>query len=216
MGNAAATPATSTIKLLISKDAQVVLYAEAGKEVIDFLLGLLAMPAAAMIKHTTTSNDKDSPLGALAILYDSVERMEPEFMHSPEARDALLNPSPAHPALAAGAAGWFPFLIQPLAPPPPAVKVYECSQGGHNDCYNYVAAVENTPCRKCSGKMNSPKELHVSSGGGHGEALEAIGLGQAPAAAVADTGFVQGVATSSIIDSMISLRAIISIDRGKQ
>lgn len=55
--SATAPSATRTIKLLIAKDANVVLYAEAGKEVIDFLLGLLAMPAAAMIKLTSKEKD---------------------------------------------------------------------------------------------------------------------------------------------------------------
>ncbi|OEL12731.1 hypothetical protein BAE44_0026250 [Dichanthelium oligosanthes] len=127
MGNAAAMPAfpaapsaTPTIKLLIAKDAGVVLLAEAGKDVVDFLLGLLAMPLAAVIK--LSGKEKDSPLGALATLYASVERMDAGYMQSPETRDALLNPAPAHPALVA-AAGGFPSLVQPAGPPPPAPVV---------------------------------------------------------------------------------------------
>jgi hypothetical protein len=93
---AAPSAATPTIKLLIAKDAGVVVLAEAGK---------------------LTAKEKDSPLGALANLHASVQRMDPGYMQSPETRDALLNPAPAHPALVA-AAGGFPSLVQPPAPPP--------------------------------------------------------------------------------------------------
>ncbi|KAJ1282551.1 hypothetical protein BS78_03G061100 [Paspalum vaginatum] len=120
MGNAAATPAaapsaTPTIKLLIAKEAQVVVLAEAGKDVVDFLLGLLAMPVGAVVK--LLGRDKDGALAALASLYGSVQRMDADYMQSPATRDALLNPAPAHPALVAAAEG-FPSLVQPAAPAP--------------------------------------------------------------------------------------------------
>ncbi|KAF8662959.1 hypothetical protein HU200_055545 [Digitaria exilis] len=188
MGNAAAMPASATIKLLIAKDTQVVLYAEAGKDVIDFLLSLLAMPAAAMIKHT--SKETNIPLGALAILYASVEQMGPKFMRSPVTREALLNPSPAHPAF-----------VQPAPPPPPpapAVKVYDCSRGGVNDCFECLAVVENTPCPNCRAPMNVPRELIGSS---DPPSAKAVGQGQS-LAAVPGVGFVQGVATYMVMDDL--------------
>lgn len=117
MGNAAATPAfaaptaTPTIKLLIAKEAQVVVLAEAGKDVVDFLLGLLAMPIGAVVK-LLGNKDRESALAGLASLYASVQQMDAGYMQSLETRDALLNPAPAHPALIA-AAGGFPSLVQP-------------------------------------------------------------------------------------------------------
>ena len=124
MGNAAASPAfaaptaTPTIKLLIAKEAQVVVLAEAGKDVVDFLLGLLAMPIGAVVK-LLGNKDRESALAGLASLYASVQQMDAGYMQSLETRDALLNPAPAHPALIA-AAGGFPSLVQPAAPPPPS------------------------------------------------------------------------------------------------
>ncbi|KXG31840.1 hypothetical protein SORBI_3003G066000 [Sorghum bicolor] len=117
MGNAAASPAfaaptaTLTIKLLIAKEAQVVVLAEAGKDVVDFLLGLLAMPIGAVVK-LLGNKDRESALAGLASLYASVQQMDAGYMQSLETRDALLNPAPAHPALIA-AAGGFPSLVQP-------------------------------------------------------------------------------------------------------
>ncbi|KAL6627421.1 hypothetical protein ACP70R_031147 [Stipagrostis hirtigluma subsp. patula] len=126
MGNAAATPAFAaapsaapTIKLLIAKEAQVVVLAEAGKDVVDFLLGLLALPVGAVVKLL---GKEETALAGLASLYASVRRMDAGYMQSQETRDALLNPAPAHPALVA-AAGGFPTLVQPTAPPPPPPPV---------------------------------------------------------------------------------------------
>ncbi|TVU21787.1 hypothetical protein EJB05_31549, partial [Eragrostis curvula] len=120
MGNCAATPslgaapsASPTIKLLIAKEAQVVVLAEAGKDVVDFLFGLLAMPVGAVVKLLA----KDNPLAGLASIYASVQRMDAGYMQSLGTRDALLNPAPAHPALV-DAAGGFPSLVQPAAAPP--------------------------------------------------------------------------------------------------
>ncbi|WVZ72336.1 hypothetical protein U9M48_020811 [Paspalum notatum var. saurae] len=112
------TVLTDVFLLLVAKEAQVVVLAEAGKDVVDFLLGLLAMPVGAVVK--LLGRDKDGALAALASLYGSVQRMDAEYMQSPATRDALLSPAPAHPALVA-AAGGFPSLVQPVpAPPGPA------------------------------------------------------------------------------------------------
>lgn len=124
MGNAAATPPaigaapskTPTIKLLIAKEAQVVVLAEAGKDVVDFLFGLLAMPVGAVVRLLA----KDNALAGLASIYASVQRLDAGYMQSPGTRDALLNPLPAHPALV-DAAGGFPSLVQPATAPPPSL-----------------------------------------------------------------------------------------------
>uniref|UniRef100_J3KWI3 DUF674 family protein n=1 Tax=Oryza brachyantha TaxID=4533 RepID=J3KWI3_ORYBR len=119
MGNAAGMPSspasadaaastTPTIKLLVAKEAQVVLFAEAGKDVVDFLVGLLAMPVGAVVKLLAGEN----ALAGVANVYASVRRMDAAYMQSAGARDALLNPAPAHPCLGATAGG-FPSLVPP-------------------------------------------------------------------------------------------------------
>jgi hypothetical protein len=49
------TAAVLTMKLLVDTKAQRVVYAEAGKEVIDFLFSLLALPLSAVTKLLATS-----------------------------------------------------------------------------------------------------------------------------------------------------------------
>ncbi|KAF8662958.1 hypothetical protein HU200_055544 [Digitaria exilis] len=197
MGNAAAMPpafatapsATPTIKLLIAKDANVVLYAEAGKDVIDFLLGLLAMPLAATCK--LTSKDKDSPLGPLANLYASVERMDPEYMQSLETREALLNPAPAHPALVA-AAGGFPSLVQPAPPPSSPAPAPAPSPAPR------VARRSLSPPRLSSLKL---PPFHVGNAYYHGGG-DAY-LAAAAQAAHERRGFVRGLVTYTVTDELV-------------
>ncbi|CAO2161110.1 unnamed protein product [Urochloa humidicola] len=110
-----ATP-TITIKLLIAKDAQVVVFAEAEKDAVDFLLGLLVMTPARMFS-LLGHKEKDVPLPALGNLYASVKQMGIDYMQSSATRDALLYPPAADDAIVATARG-YPSLVQP--PPPPA------------------------------------------------------------------------------------------------
>ncbi|CAO2180953.1 unnamed protein product [Urochloa humidicola] len=88
---ATATPSsgTSTMKLLVDKASQRVLFAEAGKDVVDFLFGLLTMPlctAASLLG----SEDAADALGSVANVYASVENMDAAYMQCQEARDALV------------------------------------------------------------------------------------------------------------------------------
>uniref|UniRef100_A0A0E0JE70 DUF674 domain-containing protein n=1 Tax=Oryza punctata TaxID=4537 RepID=A0A0E0JE70_ORYPU len=98
------------------------------------------MPVGAVVKLLAGEN----ALGGVANVYASVRRMDAAYMQSVEARDALLNPAPAHPCLAATAGG-FPSLVQPQRvqpyvappsplsaalpppPPPPGHPAYQCS-----------------------------------------------------------------------------------------
>lgn len=129
-------------------------------------------------------------VSCVANLYTSVESLDAAYVRSANAKNALLSP--------AGGGYESTTLLQlqsssPAAPTPvAAVEVYQCSVGGSDDCYNYVAMVKNTPCRLCRGPMNVSMELIGSSdlpaSGGHGEAAE-DGQGQAPAAVLAGMGF---------------------------
>ena len=90
MSDAAATPSsgTSTMKLLVDRASQRVLFAEAGKDVVDFIFGLLAMPlgaAASLLRAEGAAT-----LGSVANVYASVEKMDAAYLQGPEARDALL------------------------------------------------------------------------------------------------------------------------------
>ncbi|KAF7063199.1 hypothetical protein CFC21_069720 [Triticum aestivum] len=78
-------PSTPTLKLLIDKKANRVLYAEAGKDVVDFLFSLLAMPIGTVAKVLQTGSDG---IG-VANIYDSAQKMDTRYMHSKIVQDAL-------------------------------------------------------------------------------------------------------------------------------
>ncbi|WVZ72337.1 hypothetical protein U9M48_020812 [Paspalum notatum var. saurae] len=129
-GGAAASTPSSTMKLLIDTASEHVLFAEAGKDVVDFILGLLAMPLGA-VWHLLRDGDAADALGSIANIYASVEKMDPAHMQSAEARDALVvnDTSPASPSLrllpATTTAPAFAHMPPPACPwhPPPMAGI---------------------------------------------------------------------------------------------
>ncbi|OEL12730.1 hypothetical protein BAE44_0026249 [Dichanthelium oligosanthes] len=102
----AATPASSppTMKLLVDTGSQRVLSAEAGKDVVDYIFGLLAMPLGAAGKLLAGDG---GALVSIANVYASVQKMDAAYVQSEAARDALLlDPAAqaqAHPSPSAAA-----------------------------------------------------------------------------------------------------------------
>ncbi|KAF3336462.1 hypothetical protein FCM35_KLT19048 [Carex littledalei] len=78
-----------TLKLLIEKESQKVLFAEAGKDVVDFLFSLLAMPIGSVIKLIT----KESMTGCLGATYGSLEQLDDTYLLSSQTKSNLLNPT---------------------------------------------------------------------------------------------------------------------------
>ncbi|KAJ1282547.1 hypothetical protein BS78_03G060700 [Paspalum vaginatum] len=116
----AARPATVlTMKLLVDKKAQRVLYAEAGKDVVDFLFSLLALPLSAVTKlltatvasgpreylppalagavakaklPTTTAAAGATMVGLVGNLYRSVVELDAGHVCCRDAKNSLLEP----------------------------------------------------------------------------------------------------------------------------
>ncbi|XP_078182172.1 uncharacterized protein LOC144575800 [Carex rostrata] len=77
------------LKLLIEKESQKVLFAETGKDVVDFLFSLLAMPIGSVIKLIT----KESMTGCLGATYGSLEQLDNTYLLSTQTKSHLLNPT---------------------------------------------------------------------------------------------------------------------------
>ena len=97
MANAAATPssgstATTTMKLLVDTASQRVLFAEAGKDVVDFLFSVLAMPVGGVASLLRTEDEAAAAaaIGGVVNVYASAEKMDTAYMQGTEARDALV------------------------------------------------------------------------------------------------------------------------------
>nr|XP_025621639.1 uncharacterized protein LOC112713106 [Arachis hypogaea] len=76
------------MKLLIDTKCKRVLFAEASKEVVDFLFNLLQLPLGAVVKLLT----EKSMVGGIGNLYKSVEGLGDSFLQPNLSRDVLLNP----------------------------------------------------------------------------------------------------------------------------
>lgn len=61
-----------TMKLMIDTNSRRVMFAEAGKECIDFLFNILALPIGSVIRLLTTKG----MVGCLGNLYESLENFE--------------------------------------------------------------------------------------------------------------------------------------------
>ncbi|TVU21859.1 hypothetical protein EJB05_31529, partial [Eragrostis curvula] len=90
---ATTTPSAAppSMKLLIDTASQRIVFAEAGKDVVDFIFGLLAMPLGAVDRLLAG----DGALGSIANVYASVEKMDAAHLQSAQARDLLLVDLPA-------------------------------------------------------------------------------------------------------------------------
>ncbi|GMI80679.1 hypothetical protein like AT3G09110 [Hibiscus trionum] len=77
-----------SLKLLIDSKSNKVLFAEAGKDFVDFLFNLLSLPVGTVIKLLKSN----SMVGSLGNLYESVENLSETYMQPNKKKDSLLNP----------------------------------------------------------------------------------------------------------------------------
>ncbi|TVU21853.1 hypothetical protein EJB05_31523, partial [Eragrostis curvula] len=137
------------MKLLIDTKTQRVLFSEATKEVVDFLFSLLALPIATAAKLLI---GQESVAGSVGNLYASVDKLDSSYVLPGAAKDALLRPTAASPAVATCSRSLLR-LPEPSSSPPAAVQqktMYRCI-----NCYLYVAGVSGTQCPGCSHRMTT-------------------------------------------------------------
>jgi hypothetical protein len=186
--NPNANSATLSMKLLVDTKAGRVLYAEASKDVVDFLFSLLTLPVGTVVKILS----KDSMVGSIGNLYGSVEKLDETYVRSADAKDALLAP-------AGGYDGGK--LLQLPEPEEPCTEFYRCCNNNYNECYKYLSKVSGTRCKNgsCIGKMTTKLILVDvdSSYGSSGAATAAAQSGHG-----AGKGFVQGVVTYTVMDDL--------------
>ncbi|KAM3279970.1 hypothetical protein ACQJBY_047011 [Aegilops geniculata] len=183
------------MKLLIDTKARRVLFAEASKDVVDFLFSLLSLPVGTAVKLL----GKDSMVGSIGSLYGSVAKLDATYVQPGAAKDALLHPSVLSPAVSTKSS----LLGLPAPPSPQAKKLYRCSMhcncyGSHstlcNNCRSYVTDSYGTYCPSCNNQMTT--ELKLLSSGGSG------GLAAQAAAGVSGKGYVQGIVTYTVMDDL--------------
>ncbi|CAL4977945.1 unnamed protein product [Urochloa decumbens] len=190
-----------SMKLLVDTKAGRVLYAEAGKDVVDFLFSILALPLATVTKLLTagvTGSASSSPpdnaaaklptaggamVGSVGNLHRSVAALDAGHVCRRGARDALLEPAVLHLTAAAPAAPAAPVSVRLFR-----CKGCSCSPG----CYNYATSVRGTPCPVCKAKMATEVQLVLPDGG----AAAAAGEGSSV------VGYVRDMVTYTVMDDL--------------
>ncbi|KAK3163919.1 hypothetical protein QOZ80_1AG0010160 [Eleusine coracana subsp. coracana] len=114
-----------TMNLLVDIKAQLVLYAEARKEVVDFLFSLLTLPVGTVVKILS----KDSMVGSIGNLYGSVEELDETYVRSDHTKEALLASAGGY------AGGKLLQLPEPQTQQEPASKeFYRCPYNSYTEC----------------------------------------------------------------------------------
>uniref|UniRef100_A0A0D3G2J3 DUF674 domain-containing protein n=1 Tax=Oryza barthii TaxID=65489 RepID=A0A0D3G2J3_9ORYZ len=82
-----------SLKLLVDSKSKKVLFAEAGKEFVDFVFSLLTLPVGAVVKLISAGTMQ----GSIGRLYQSVEHINASYLLPNKDRADLLQPKVLHP-----------------------------------------------------------------------------------------------------------------------
>ncbi|KAL6626764.1 hypothetical protein ACP70R_030490 [Stipagrostis hirtigluma subsp. patula] len=198
MASTTTAAAALSMKLLIDRKAQRVLFAEAGKDVVDFLFSLLALPVATAVKLV----GKDAMVGCVGNLYDSVEKLDATYVQPGAAKDALLRPTVVSPAATTNSS-----LLRLPAPSSGEAKTFiTCGRTGYSSCRSYVTDAPGAECPSCGRQMTAVMRYVSPGSGGSDKKAENTYTGEAK-------GFVQGIVTYTVLDSLtvMPMSAISSI-----
>ncbi|XP_020102538.1 uncharacterized protein LOC109720072 [Ananas comosus] len=176
-----------SVKLLVDTKANKVLFAEAGKDVVDFLFSLLVLPVGTIIKLIT----KESMVGSVANIRQSLESLDSTYLLSGRAKVDLLNPKVSVPSLSENGT-----LLLPTCASSSSMgmnkRYYRCSCNYNSSCHNYVTDVSGTRCPGCNNNMTKQLQYVEPNSSGTVQAVDtANGLG-----------VVKGVLTYTIMDDL--------------
>ncbi|KAF2321306.1 hypothetical protein GH714_038563 [Hevea brasiliensis] len=138
-----ATENKVSLKLLIDKKANKVLFAEAGKDFVDFLFILLSLPVGTVIRLLK----KPAMVGCIGNLYESLENLNEAYIQPNQSKDSLLKPNVPLTQLA-----HVPLLLPDTRPLKPEAgrKLYGCSNNSNHRC---VTDQRGSRCSNCGSSM---------------------------------------------------------------
>ncbi|KAG5237634.1 DUF674 domain-containing protein [Salix suchowensis] len=130
---------TMSLKLLIDSKHNKVIFAEAGKDFVDFLLNLLSLPLGTVIQLLT----KPAMTGCLANLYGSLEKLDESYMQPNQNKDSILNPAITAQVTDSN------FLLPDTKRKPEDQKLYYCEEHP-----GFVSDFQNSACSQCGYAMD--------------------------------------------------------------
>ncbi|ONM29962.1 DUF674 family protein [Zea mays] len=184
------TKATAlSMKLYIDRKAQRLLFAEASKDVVDFLFAILALPVATAVELV----GKEAMVGCVGNLYASVEKLDSTYLQAGVANVDLLCPTVVSPYAIANTR-------RSLLCLPKAKNLFRCGKtvAGSTYCGNYITDMYNKKCPGNCGNHMTAAVQYLSS------AVPSNDSGKVAAAAPqsAAEGIVQGVVTYMVLDDL--------------
>ncbi|KAK5795255.1 hypothetical protein PVK06_036513 [Gossypium arboreum] len=177
----ASTATTVSLKLLIDTKGKRVLYAEAGKDFVDFLFNILLLPVGTVIRLLA----KEGMVGCLANLYKSVENLGDTYLLPTTNKDTLLKPK-----YSSSLAADVPLLL-PNTESSTTLGFYRCSYGHNSNCRKYYANDPTSTCPACSHAMNIPATV-----------VNPLNKVSTSSAVANEGGYVKGVVTYTIMDDL--------------
>ena len=173
------------LKLLVDKENQKVLFAEAGKDFVDFLHTLLSLPVCTVIRLLS----KNGMVGTLGKLYNSVENLSETYIQPNVSKDTLLKPK-----LLIGSGVGSPFLSLPSSTNSTLEKkFYICS--GRTFCSRWHVSDDlRAVCPNCSRSI-SIEASFVASPKAAASASEKAGTS-------GEGGYVKGLVTYMVMDDL--------------
>ncbi|XP_050250342.1 uncharacterized protein LOC126697400 isoform X2 [Quercus robur] len=113
----AAVNKTVSLKLVVDTESQRVLYAEAGKEFVDFLIDIIALPVGAFVPLLN-----QEMLGGLGNIYESIENFGTTYLQPNVNKYTLLK----YKAFISGSVGTLGLLQLPNVVTSTSRKLYRC------------------------------------------------------------------------------------------
>ncbi|XP_058099047.1 uncharacterized protein LOC131243598 isoform X2 [Magnolia sinica] len=131
-----------SLKLVLNKNTGEVFFGEAGKEFIDFLFSLLALPIGYVAKLLT----KQHMAGCTGSLYNSLENLTVDYLQPNFDKNTLLNPKMSIPLSSQNP----PLLLQDGAST--SSKYYSCGNSNYIN-HRWIADVKGVACPSCNNSM---------------------------------------------------------------
>ncbi|KAG5533335.1 hypothetical protein RHGRI_027510 [Rhododendron griersonianum] len=171
---ATSSNAKVSLKLLIDTKAKRVLFAEAGKDFVDFLFNLLHLPVGTVVRLLT----KQTMVGTLGNLYGSIEKLSETYFQPNQTKASVLKPK------APLSATQVP-LLSLDGGTSAAKKYYNCS---YSYSHLYVADNASAVCPSCNNKLTREVQYVAAAN---------------EVAAVAEGGLLKGVVTYMVMDDLV-------------
>ncbi|XP_021296095.1 uncharacterized protein LOC110425493 [Herrania umbratica] len=170
---------TVSLKLLVESTDQRVLFAEAGKDFVDFLFSILSLPVGTVTGLLT----KQDMVGCLGNLYVSLDNLSETYMQPTANKDTLLKP------MVSNYTANVPPLLPNLQSSTSTVNCYRCANTSYSTCRTYIANDSKSICPNCNSLM-SQKATFVNPP-------------ERAASSSDEGGYVKGVVTYMIMDDLV-------------